>query len=65
MHPSKMRTIRCSGHWGGGGGLPGGGYLPRGMSAQGYVCLGGVYTSPNWTEFLTHACENITFPRKS
>ena len=23
--------------------------------------LRGVYTSPLWTEFLTHACENITF----
>ena len=50
--------------------LPSGG----GVSAQGMgVCLGGflprgclprgVYTSPLWTEFLTHACENITFPQ--
>ena len=28
----------------------------------GCVCLR-VYTSPLWTEFLTHACENITFPQ--
>ena len=52
-----------------------GGCLPR-ASAQGGVCpgavclegvclsAGGVYTSPTlWTEFLTHACENITFPQ--
>ena len=31
-----------------------GGCLPRGM-----------YTSPLWTEFLTHTCENITFPQLS
>ena len=52
--------------------LPGGclprGCLPRGVSAQG-GCLpreGCVsqyamgQTSPQWTEFLTHTCENIT-----
>ena len=28
------------------------------------VCEQGVYTSlPPWTELLTHACENITFPQ--
>ena len=38
-----------------GGCLPGGGVLSRG---------GRVYTSPHlWTEFLTHACVNITFPQ--
>ena len=28
----------------------------------GGVCLGGVHLTPPppWTEFLTHACENIT-----
>ena len=78
MHSSRMRTVRCSGHrgWGGlpmggvclGGSawgcLPGAGCLPRGS------CLGGVYPSmqwgrhpPLWIEFLTHACENITFPQ--
>ena len=34
-----------------------GGSVRGGVSAQ-----GGVYTSL-WTEFLTHACENITFPQ--
>ena len=55
----------------------GGGCLPRGVSARGGglpggegVCLRGVFTPactgadiPPWTEFLTHACENITCPR--
>ena len=41
------------------------GYLPGGcvcleVCLPGSVCLG-VYTSPLWTEFLTHTCENITF----
>ena len=48
-----------------------GGCLPRrGLSAQGGVCPGGVsargnvwQTLPLWTEFLTHACESITFPQ--
>ena len=42
------------------------GCLPRG----GGVCLGGVcqrnagiHPPSKWTEFLTHACENITFPQ--
>ena len=49
-----------------------GGCLPGGS-----VCLGGVYPGvvylgvssqgrgvhPLWTEFLTHSCENITFPQ--
>ena len=52
--------------------LPGGGVsaqegvcLPRGMSAcQWGVCLpGGCLADPPWTEFLTHACGNITFPQ--
>ena len=39
------------------GGLPRGECLPResGVSAR------GMYTSPLWTEFLSHGCENITF----
>ena len=38
----------------GGGGVSAGG---------GGDCLGdGPYTSPLWTKFLTHACENVTFP---
>ena len=53
-----------------------GGCLPGGLSAwvclpggstQGGVSLAcllrGVYTSLLWTKFLTHACENITFPQ--
>ena len=52
-----MRTVRCSSHLRVGGCLP-----ARGVFAQEGVCLG-VYTSPPWTEFLTHACENITFPQ--
>ena len=50
-----MRTVRCSGRL-------------SGLSARGGICLGGVtargvYTFLPWTEFLTHACENITFPQ--
>ena len=42
--------------------------LPRGLSVQGDVCprgclSRGVSTPPPLTEFLTHACENITFPQ--
>ena len=43
------------------------GWQPRGLSAQG-VCLprgclsGGVHLPP-WTEFVTHSCENISFPQ--
>ena len=52
-----------------------GGYLPCrclsggvvclvGLSAQGVgVCQDGCVHLPLWTEFLTHACENITFPQ--
>ena len=62
MYSSRMRTVRCSGRlgWGVSGELcPG--VCVRGVS-RGGVCPGG-YTSPLWTEFLTHACENITFPQ--
>ena len=52
MHSSRMHTIHCSGCQSDGeGAVCPGGCLPRG------VCPGGVY--PLWTEFLTHACENI------
>ena len=37
------------------------GGLSRGVSAQGVSAHGGVHLPP--TEFLTHACENITFPQ--
>ena len=72
MHSSRIRTVRCSGRRGGGGVC-----LGRWVSAQeGGVCPGrgclpragsdpvhaGIHP-PLWTEFLTHACENITFPQ--
>ena len=92
MHSSRMRTVRCSSHLLGGGGICAGGVFPgeclnRGVSTQGGVCRGGclsrgclpggvsgqggvylVYWGcladiPPWTEFLTHTCENITFPQ--
>ena len=54
MHASRMRTVRCSGRLGGG-------------SAWGGVCpvdpLDPEADTPLSTEFLTHACENITFPQ--
>ena len=72
MHSSRMRTVRCSGHLSGGGAVLSaegvsawGGCLPM----EGCVCpegrclpRGGVHLPPLLTEFLTHACENITFP---
>ena len=45
-----------------GGCLPGGCLPARGRGVcLGAFCPGGVYISPLWTEFLTHACENIAF----
>ena len=44
----------------------GGGGVCLGVSAQvgGEVSAQGVvHILPLWTEFLTHACENITFPQ--
>ena len=46
-------------------------FLPGGVClSTGSVCLGGVCNracnevdTPLWTEFLTHACENVTFPQ--
>ena len=49
-----------------------GGYLPRGcmpgdvypsMHWAGGVCPSNCWDLPPRTEFLTHACENITFPQ--
>ena len=45
-----------------------GGVCPGGCLPGGCVCLGGCLPGgctppPLWTEFLTHACENITFPK--
>ena len=50
-----------------GGCLPGG-CLPRGRCLPERVCvsqhaMGQTPHRPLWTEFLTHACENITFPQ--
>ena len=45
-----------------GGCLPGGGVCPGGSARRGDICLG-CTPPPMWTEFLTHACENITFPQ--
>ena len=44
-----MRTVRCSDHLGG-------------VCLEGGVCPGCTQLSL-WTEFLTHARENITFPQ--
>ena len=64
MHSSRMRTMRNhvypSMYWVGG-------VCPGGMSAQGVGCLPrdvypsmhwGRHPPSQWTEFLTHACEN-------
>ena len=70
MYSSRMRTVRCSGRlWG--GRCPGscvqGGVSWVCVCVQGGVSGGcvqrGGNTSALWTEFLTHACENITFPQ--
>ena len=51
--PSRMRTICCSGCRGRGR-----------LSAQGSVWPSACWDTPQpWTEFSTHACENITFPQ--
>ena len=57
MHSSGIRTIRCSVR---------GGVSVQGVSAWGGLLSGGGevhHPCPLWTEFLTHACENITFPQ--
>ena len=58
MHSSRMRTVCCSGRLGGGG-------VQEGVCVSGGVCIpacNGADT-PLWTELLTHACENSTFPQ--
>ena len=68
MCTSRLLTIsRSTRGWGvypGGGIFPEGVYLERVMSARGAgVCPKECWDThtPLWTEFLTHACENITF----
>ena len=53
MYSSRMRTVRCRGRRIG--------CLPQCM--LGYMPSACWDTSRLWTEFLTHACENITFPQ--
>ena len=69
MHSSRMHTVRCSGHLGervvvcqGVSALGVCVYLGR-VSAQWCLPRGAHLPLPPWTEFLTHACENITFPQ--
>ena len=52
MHSSRMRTVRCSSR------LLGGGWdVCPGVCVPGRVC-----TPPRlWTQFLTHACETLSF----
>ena len=68
MHSRRMRTVRSSSRLPGEGDVCPEGCLPRGCLpgwGEGGVCP--VYPSihwvkhPPWTDFLTHACENITF----
>ena len=65
-----MRTVGCSGRLK--GCLARGVCLPRGCLPKGRISAqrglpGGLVSAqgvtPLWTEFLTHACENITFPQ--
>ena len=59
MHSSRMRTVRRGGRlWR--GGVCQGVCQGAGMSAQGVYPNGA--DTPR-TDFLTHACENITFPQ--
>ena len=75
MYSSRMRNVRCSSRLPAWGCLTaGGGCLSRGrgrcLPRRVSTCLGGGSACPEgctppslWTEFLTHACENITFPQ--
>ena len=59
MHSSRMLTVRWSSRLGGFAYMSARGCLPGG------VCTGECTppSPPLWKEFLTHACENITFPQ--
>ena len=66
MHSSRMRTVRSSSHvypsmhWAGGVSAQEG-CLPRGVCI--IACTEADTPPPLWTEFLTHACENVTLPQ--
>ena len=75
MHSSRMRTARFNGHFGGRGRILGSlplglgrgsvhppGQTPPGRHAPLPISFWDI-SPPPWTEFLTHACENITFPQ--
>ena len=67
MHSSRMCTARSSSRPGGGGVST---YIPLGPApppGPGPPVPGTPRARhpPLWTEFLTHACENITFPQTS
>ena len=61
MQSSRMRTVRCSSRLLLGG-VCSGGCLPRGDVSQ-YAPRQTLPLPPLWTEFLTHASENITLPQ--
>ena len=79
MNSSRMRTVRCNTHLGGGGCLPGRGVsawqgwclpgrggvcLAEGVSAwQRGVCLAEGWCKPPLPRGQKDTCENITFPR--
>ena len=68
MHIARLLTVypcmHCAGGMPGPGGclLSEGGYLLRGVVSQHALRQ---TPPPPWTEFLTHATENITFPQTS
>ena len=75
MHSRRMRTVRSSSRLLGGGCLPPGGGVcpswgvypgdvyPGGCLPGGCVSQHALRQTPPCTKFLTHACENITFPQ--
>ena len=74
MRIAHLLTASRSIRWQEGCACPGGVHAQEGVHAWGHAqgacipggaCLGGVHAThaPLWTEFLTHTCENITFPQ--